>query len=461
MRDSFSSFYKLETEQIKKIWAEAIFVFDANVLLNIYRYPESVSKEILSTLSIFKDRIWLPHSVALEFQRNRLNVIGEQKHRIVDVEKVISAAIEKFTSELRKLELDKRHSFVEPDVLLSFFNAAGSQAREKVDEFSSKQMGVNDSDVIREKIDTLFKSRVGPRMVNQETLDDLYKKFSARYSINQPPGFKDKEKSGGDDSRYFHEGIVYQSQYGDALCWEQMLIHFSEQESPQLIFVTDDSKEDWWWQVQSSGKKTIGPRRELIEEYSLRTSSKNFLMYKSSEFLKYANENSNANISDESITYVDDHADEVSNASSKRDAQEVVGSYFKASVPWQGGAEIAVSRSVVNSYPGLVSDFTHNYPDIIMLGINRSMSFAVQVLAIPDMSYADYVAGPEMRRLDDYVKEREFDRGVLYLVTPNGDEKLYHTMLQFVLGRYRGSKIQVVVASLGADGELDRPVLHP
>lgn len=53
-----------------------------------------------------------------------------------------------------------------------------------------------------------------------------------------------------------------------------------------IIFITDDEKEDWWW-VESG--KTIGPRPELIDEIRTETKAM-FYMYSVDQFLKYAKE---------------------------------------------------------------------------------------------------------------------------------------------------------------------------
>ncbi|MDG6614114.1 PIN-like domain-containing protein, partial [Staphylococcus aureus] len=63
----------------KNIWENALFVFDTNTLLNLYRYQEETKNEFLQVLDKISNRIWIPHHVALEFQRNRLIVICEQK----------------------------------------------------------------------------------------------------------------------------------------------------------------------------------------------------------------------------------------------------------------------------------------------------------------------------------------------------------------------------------------------
>ncbi|WP_423815166.1 PIN-like domain-containing protein, partial [Pseudomonas viridiflava] len=42
-------------------WKNATFVFDTNVLLNLYRYQERTREELLDTLSKLSSRVWVPH----------------------------------------------------------------------------------------------------------------------------------------------------------------------------------------------------------------------------------------------------------------------------------------------------------------------------------------------------------------------------------------------------------------
>lgn len=79
MKNNFSEFYCLTDDELKKLWDECIFIFDANVLLNLYRYSQKTSQKLLDVLynEKIKERIWIPHQFAFEYQKNRLEVIAE------------------------------------------------------------------------------------------------------------------------------------------------------------------------------------------------------------------------------------------------------------------------------------------------------------------------------------------------------------------------------------------------
>lgn len=78
MRKNFEIFYVASEENIKTLWDNAVFVLDANVLLNLYRYSSDTSQTIMKLLENISDRLWIPHQVALEYNFNRVKVINEQ-----------------------------------------------------------------------------------------------------------------------------------------------------------------------------------------------------------------------------------------------------------------------------------------------------------------------------------------------------------------------------------------------
>ena len=98
MRSSFCGYYPPTPDDYERLWKEATIVLDTNVLLNLYRLPTSARDEFLTVLDLLKDRLWVPHQVALEFQRNRLTVIAAERKSTEDA---LSSAQE-IVGELRK-----------------------------------------------------------------------------------------------------------------------------------------------------------------------------------------------------------------------------------------------------------------------------------------------------------------------------------------------------------------------
>lgn len=74
----------------------------------------------------------------------------------------------------------------------------------------------------------------------------------------------------------------------------------------QVVFVTNDAKEDWWLRLNASGEQITQPRPELIDEALHRGGIESFLMYDSEKFLKYSAEYMQVKVSDSSVKEVGD-----------------------------------------------------------------------------------------------------------------------------------------------------------
>jgi len=61
MKESFKEYYKPTEKEFKNLWDNCEFIFDANVLLNIYRYSSETTEEFLDVLKKVQDRVWIPH----------------------------------------------------------------------------------------------------------------------------------------------------------------------------------------------------------------------------------------------------------------------------------------------------------------------------------------------------------------------------------------------------------------
>lgn len=121
MKGLFPQYDHSNNVDFSETWRSALFVFDTNILLNLYRYQESTREELLNVIEKLSDRIWLPHHVALEFQRNRLTVIAGQSKRFTDIRRVIENAKANLSKEIHNLQLKQRHALINPEPLMSGF----------------------------------------------------------------------------------------------------------------------------------------------------------------------------------------------------------------------------------------------------------------------------------------------------------------------------------------------------
>ena len=109
VRDLFPGYYRPSSANFEKLWTEAIFVFDTNVLLNFYSYPETIRDVFFSVLSKLGGRIWIPYQVGLEFHRNRFSRIKQANGRVENLLQTIKNTGEQLSSEVNTIELEKRN----------------------------------------------------------------------------------------------------------------------------------------------------------------------------------------------------------------------------------------------------------------------------------------------------------------------------------------------------------------
>jgi hypothetical protein len=284
MRDLFPGYYA--PEDFQQLWNEGTFVLDANVLLNLYRFPKSAAEDLLRVLGKVSSRLWLPHQAALEYQVNRLKVILEQREQFKNVKKALKGAMDGLQNEFNTLQLKKRHSSIDPDPFLVETRKLFDEFEKKLDQLEKAQPDVSDRDEIRDRIDKLLLGKVGAPPKSQTELDQIYSDGKKRYQDRRPPGYKDKDK-GRDSasSAYFVNNLRFEREYGDVVLWRQILDHAKQEQLQHLILIIDDNKEDWW---QSIGGKKIGPQPELIGELTSETGVKTFHMYTSERFLEFA-----------------------------------------------------------------------------------------------------------------------------------------------------------------------------
>src|SRR6185437_2197396 len=106
-------------------------------------------------------------------------------------------------------------------------------------------------DPVRRRLDVLYCGRSGQKP-SAKIQEDRVKEGMRRIQARIPPGYKDSGKDG--DER----------KVGDYLIWTQILDH-AKISDKSIIFVTKDSKEDWF---ERFAGQTIGPRVELVAEFA-------------------------------------------------------------------------------------------------------------------------------------------------------------------------------------------------
>lgn len=284
MKDKFDHYYRPTVDQFRRMWGNGLFVFDTNVLLNLYRYSLATRDQWLDVMRRLTDRIWLPHQAALEFHQNRLSVIHQQLKNHQEILRAISEAKEDLEGRLRSLYRD---TAVEEDVVRTMsrrFEELRGDIQPPEGQ-SILETSAMEEDPVLAAITELFDRRVGDPM-GTEGSEELLAEARDRYQQQVPPGFRDSDKE--------------ENRLGDLILWYQIITK-AQQEHRPILLVTDDQKKDWWLDV---GGKRIGPRPELIKEMREKADCE-FYAYTPEQFLRLVREYLEADVSREAIGEVE------------------------------------------------------------------------------------------------------------------------------------------------------------
>lgn len=263
--NTIKEFIEPTNKEKQGLWQKAVFVFDTNVLLNLYRYSAKTRKSLLAAFENFKDRVWIPYQVAYEYMRKRCEVIYETVQRYEQFKKEMENFTNKAVETLRLTSSDEEVS----ELKRYLFKWLDSNKDRNL-------LVVNaDEDEILDKILTIFDGRVGSQIDDKE-LNVIKEEGEKRYKQSIPPGFKDdkKKKNSEDDN----------NAYGDLIIWKQ-IIKYAKENGVGIVYVTHDQKEDWW---NITKGKTIGPRIELRKEFITETNQE-FHMYSMDGFINTYN----------------------------------------------------------------------------------------------------------------------------------------------------------------------------
>lgn len=257
MRNTFPEFQNKTPAKLNDMLENGIIVFDTNVLLNLYRYSSDTRQELKKVIEWCKDQVFMPYQIGYEFYKNRLVIINEIMHQRENIEKILDRFIQDCGNVCRQ-----------NSDFYGIINDHISKLKDRIIQEDQKREHFEIEDTIKNFLENIYDGKVGKNFSEDEQ-DIINKEAKERISKNIPPAYKDKNKDND-------------NAFGDFYIWKQMLNEV-KQKKKDLIFVTEDVKEDWWQVI--SGKK-IGPRVELIKEFVDINHGNDFHIYRISEFMQ-------------------------------------------------------------------------------------------------------------------------------------------------------------------------------
>ena len=271
MRSTFPEFFVGESERQEKLWADCIFVFDTNVLLDLYRFSDSARDALFKVMESLGERLWIPYQVAIEYFDNRLGVIEAQSEAYSKSISGLKVAKDKFNA-------GTRHPFVSDAVFNKFISSYDLMIAELEGKQKSYMSFVND-DLIKRRIGDLLEGCVGTPY-SDERLLEIAAEGELRYAENIPPGFEDGGKMPEATTTKLRL-----KKFGDLILWKQLLDKALAVDKP-VVLVTGEKKDDWWLK---SDKRLVSALPALSQEF-MKAVKRDFYLYATDRFLVKANE---------------------------------------------------------------------------------------------------------------------------------------------------------------------------
>ena len=260
----------------EKLWESGIIVFDTCALLDFYHMKLEFQEIISDILNSLKDKIWLPAQVVSEYNKNRENAISQpikEKYEAKSIEN--NNLVKDLKSYVSKWEEQYYHPYISEDKLKLIKDAIKviePQIKEikttiniEYQERKREIKNILGNDKLSNTVNSL--THGNPFLFSE--IKEIVKEGQIRYANQIPPGYMDVEKPG------IHK-------YGDLIIWKEIL-RYAKFEKKDVIFISNDVKEDWI--IVDASKEKGKPRRELLTEFEEET-GRIIWFYKTVDFIE-------------------------------------------------------------------------------------------------------------------------------------------------------------------------------
>ncbi len=319
--------YFMNPVKEKRLWENAIFVFDSSVILDFYflhnQTRDKIYKEVFKELP---DRLLIPSHVEFEFLKNRKKIIGKPisekynplKTKIQNLGKSFISDIKKRIDEIsRETTKDDNH----PHINQIEINHIKTQTDEFKDELKKFKVAVLnriknvEKEILDVKdIDDVLKAIEDHFLFGEEysftRVLEITKEREHRYQFEIPPGYSGLNQNDKKGTQIF----------GDLIIWNQIL-DFSREKDLPIVFITNDIKKDedlCYLDKNAAEDRIERPREGLIKEIRDHADVE-FWLYNLPQFLYHANEYLEAKL--EEVT--------IQNIAQLLNTKEQIGEYLK------------------------------------------------------------------------------------------------------------------------------------
>lgn len=253
--DGFEGYRILADTNVDEALTSALVAVDANVLLNLYRYNTQTTGDLLAIFEKLGDRLVVPHQAVREFHRNRLAAIGNPDGAAQDVRAQLQKnlrstddALSRWAKQVALSDEDLQPLLA--DVAEVFERLVGAVGDAEPNRVQADTPAARDR--VLNRLSVLLEGKVIPRPSDDEWTK-LVAEGKRRVEEQQPPGYLDADK----------DDVHPEGPAGDFLVYWQACEEAKKRQL-DLIIITGDEKEDWWWRHRSI---VIGPRHEMTKEF--------------------------------------------------------------------------------------------------------------------------------------------------------------------------------------------------
>ena len=265
-----------EFQQIRS--SEHLIVLDTNVLLELYRQSANISLDVINALKEIQNRIYVPRQVYDEYLKNYHKTCGDEKKKYKKVTKELSDSLKTLQDDIAKrIGEYRKHNYTDISKLQNDLNEKIKDTQNIITNFEKShhaeiQLNIDflENDKVKEFVDLLHnQGNIGKKIPFSKKLL-LLQEGQIRYDNLIPPGFCDSAKVG-------------EAKYGDLFVWKD-IITIANEKNTNIIFVCNDTKEDWW---EKNKDIPIDLRQELNEEFKETNPSLNIHFLTLDKFFSY------------------------------------------------------------------------------------------------------------------------------------------------------------------------------
>jgi hypothetical protein len=389
--NGFEAYRTVTDGDYRLLFTSGLIILDTNVLFDLYRYHPETRKELLDVLDQLRERLWIPNQVMSEFWAGRESVL-EDASDISSTVGILDKLGGQYMDRVREWTNSAGLRGITADSLVeiskSAFDATIDKIHSLADDKALKAAGNTAEDPVIIRLGSIFQSRVGNPLSVERKRTAINEEAPQRFADNRPPGFMDANKKNGNP-------------VGDYLIWIEILGE-AKRQKVDVLFVTRDTKEDWYRQERG---QTKGPNPQLVEEMR-NIAGVRLFMLRPASFLKHAGDLLQVKVSPESV----------------EDAQRVT---VKTDIIWHAQAleheiadklRLAFGQSSVSA-PGFAETYSGRRMGadaIVRLPGKVPVAFEIKYVSSPRFPGPRISDG--LRRTEDLAR-RINGRGVLVLIT--------------------------------------------